>query len=302
MKCYHIKGYAKGFSFEHGKPFYHENHDWNSVEINKKLYLVECTWGAGYVTPNHKFKKKFQPYYFCTPPHVFIEQHYSESCQYQEKKLRFDEFHRLAFKKLEFFLLGLACLNSNLTNIVFKENPIQLSFMASNNIHLVASLKNEKKEKIANCIFIQRNFSASFFEINVILPDLKQYSLDIFALNESKKQYSFICRYFLKTKTLIDKETSKWCLSYQTKKNIYLFHPLNFQLDARKNYYFKLYADVADVALIDSRNSFFHFEKLAFEENVWYIEKLFLLRGNLDICVKYEKNDTFWTCFSYDVF
>jgi transglutaminase/protease-like cytokinesis protein 3 len=29
LPCYHIKGYAKGFSFENGKPLYHENHDWN---------------------------------------------------------------------------------------------------------------------------------------------------------------------------------------------------------------------------------------------------------------------------------
>jgi hypothetical protein len=79
-------------------------------------------------------------------------------------------------------LLGLECLNSSLTNIIFKENPIQLSFGANSSIHLVASLTNERKEKIKNCIFIQKNPEASFFEINVALPDLKQYSLDIFAL------------------------------------------------------------------------------------------------------------------------
>ena len=230
------------------------------------------------------------------PPHVFIEQHFSENCQYQEKKLTFDEFHRFAFKKLEFFLLGLECLNSSLTNITFKENG------ASSNIHLVASLKNERKEKITNCIFIQKNPEASFFEINVSLPDLNQHSFDIFALNETKKQYSFICRYYLKTRTLINKDSSKWCQSYQTNKNIYLYQPLQMLLDARQNYSFKIYADVDDVVLIDSKNKYSHFDRIAFETNVWYTEKYSLLRGNLDICVKYENDDTYWTCFSYEVF
>ena len=302
LNCYHIKGYAKGFSFEYGKPLNRENHDWNSIQINNKHYLVECTWGAGFVTPEHKFKKKFQPYHFCAPPHVFSEQHFSENCQYQEKKLKFDEFHRLAFKKLEFFLLGLECLNSNLTNIIFRENPIQLSFVATSSIHLVASLKNDKNKKTTDCIFIQKNPEALLFEINVSLPDLNQHSLDIFALNETKKQYSFLCRYYLKTKTLSSNEKTLWCQSYQTKKDFYLYQPLNKLLDARKTHIFKLYADVEDVVLIDSRNNYSHFDRVAFETNVWYTEKYSLLRGNLDICVKYEKNDSYWTCYSYEVF
>jgi hypothetical protein len=302
LKSSHIKGYAKGFSFEKSrKPLFHENHDWNTVQINNRLYLVECTWGAGYVTPEHKFKKKFQPYYFCAPPHVFIQQHFSENFQYQTVKLSFEEFHQLAFKKLEFYLLGLYSLNTNSTNLKLDENPTQLLFSATSNIHLAANLKNENKEKIKDCIFIQKN-NENNFEINIVLPDLKQYSLDVFALNESKNQYSFICRYYLKTERLVEKEKLKWCKSYQTKKNVYLFQPINMQIDLNKKYTFKLYADVDDVALIDSKNNFFNFEKIAFEKNIWYLEKSSFIKGNLDICVKYDKKDTFWTCFTYEVF
>ena len=41
-----------------------------------------------------------------------------------------------------------------------------------------------------------------------------------------------------------------------------------------------------DIYLIDSKNKYSHFDRIAFETNVWYTEKYSLLRGNLDICVK----------------
>ena len=71
-----ITGHAKGlpvnkFSLDDPKC----GHTWNAVKLAGKWYLIDATWGAGWVKDG-KFDKGFVEYYFCPPPQALILTHF----------------------------------------------------------------------------------------------------------------------------------------------------------------------------------------------------------------------------------
>ena len=89
-----ISGYAKSCSYTIGEDV-RENeknhHAWNSVLINGNWFLLDCTWGAGFVKRKDKtFVRWPNDFYFCTAPEMFASDHfpmmdddYSVSCKWQ---------------------------------------------------------------------------------------------------------------------------------------------------------------------------------------------------------------------------
>ena len=65
------------------------NHEYNAVKLNNKWYLIDSTWGAGYISRG-AFKKNYNPYYFCISPELLINSHFplNENWQLLEKPLK----------------------------------------------------------------------------------------------------------------------------------------------------------------------------------------------------------------------
>jgi len=60
-----VSGYSKGYGFDdHEDAPIEIDHAWNAVEIDQHWYLVESTWGAGFVNDEKLFERKLNPYYF----------------------------------------------------------------------------------------------------------------------------------------------------------------------------------------------------------------------------------------------
>lgn len=80
LECSTIAGWTKNNFGKIGSPFApNPTHAWNAIQINKKWYLVDVTWAAGATEGNcDKFIKEFTPVYFCTPPDVFMMNHYPQ--------------------------------------------------------------------------------------------------------------------------------------------------------------------------------------------------------------------------------
>ena len=69
------------------------NHEYNAVKLNNKWYLIDSTWGAGYISRG-AFKKNYNPYYFCISPELLINSHFplNENWQLLEKPLNYKQF------------------------------------------------------------------------------------------------------------------------------------------------------------------------------------------------------------------
>jgi hypothetical protein len=84
LETIRISGYGKGYGYAPGKNFSGlPNHAWNAVKINGSWYLMDSTWGAGYVSVDKKYVRKFDDHFFMTPPSQFIYDHFPEDAQCQ---------------------------------------------------------------------------------------------------------------------------------------------------------------------------------------------------------------------------
>ncbi|MFH0734512.1 MAG: transglutaminase domain-containing protein [bacterium] len=84
VKCVEVPGYAVGYGYSLPKIQPKKaNHSWNAVEINGLWYLLDATWGAGYVGNDKIFVKEYDEYYFLTPPENLIFTHFPFNVKHQ---------------------------------------------------------------------------------------------------------------------------------------------------------------------------------------------------------------------------
>ncbi len=82
LEIVRIRGYSKGDTYYPGKRFSAPNHEWNGVKIDGRWYLIDATWGSGFIKKG-RFARKFDDYYFLTPPEYFIFDHFPEDPKWQ---------------------------------------------------------------------------------------------------------------------------------------------------------------------------------------------------------------------------
>lgn len=75
IECVVISGASKTQNRDIGKSPSGSGHAWNAIKINEKWYLLDATWGAGYVK-NKRFYPEFQEAYFMTDPDFFYLKHW----------------------------------------------------------------------------------------------------------------------------------------------------------------------------------------------------------------------------------
>lgn len=77
-----ITGYARADMSRQESKF-RSNHCWNAVRIDSAWYLLDATWAAGYIAmPSGEFVKRYDSYYFLTPPEQFIRHHYPDDLRW----------------------------------------------------------------------------------------------------------------------------------------------------------------------------------------------------------------------------
>ena len=121
IKCKKISGYAKGHGFKvNQKTFTKTNHAWNAIELDGRWYLVDSTWGSGYLDHNKMNRKELNPFYFLVRPEQMIYRHLPEDSQWQllSSPISMTEFLSLPFVYPTFFELGIRLIDPEYSNTV----------------------------------------------------------------------------------------------------------------------------------------------------------------------------------------
>ena len=140
LEVVRIAGYGKGYGYLPGENLSGpSNHAWNAVKINGSWYLIDCTWGAGYIDEDKKYVRKFDDYYFMTSPSEFIYDHFPDDSRWQllQNPISKEKFEKLAYVKPEFFYYGLK-LDDRLEGTIRADNGVNISIFAPKDVLLMA--------------------------------------------------------------------------------------------------------------------------------------------------------------------
>jgi len=58
------------------------NHAWNAVYIDSTWYLLDVTWASGVISYGNEYVRRYNDFYFLTPPGEFIRDHYPADPQW----------------------------------------------------------------------------------------------------------------------------------------------------------------------------------------------------------------------------
>jgi transglutaminase/protease-like cytokinesis protein 3 len=109
VKAVVVEGKVKGIGYSESDPSSTGLHGWNSVKLGDEWYLVDATWGAGSINDkSKKFEKRFQEFYFLTPPEALIFTHFprKENCQLLDEPITEKDFDRQPKASARFFEVG----------------------------------------------------------------------------------------------------------------------------------------------------------------------------------------------------
>jgi transglutaminase/protease-like cytokinesis protein 3 len=155
LECVTISGWSKNNYALIGKKLREPDHDWNAIKVNGQWHLCDVTWAAGYTEGNcDKYVKKFEDFYFCSPPNLFSLQHYPlEPKWLLGVSITKDEFINLP----HFYATSLAKninLTTPLSSIKYRKNKnILIDFSVANIkevIYVVASGEKKSIVEVAN--------------------------------------------------------------------------------------------------------------------------------------------------------
>jgi len=293
LEAVKIRGYAKGYGYLVGSSFDGPpNHTWNAVKINGQWHLLDCAWGAGYVNEQGQFVRKFNDYYFLTPPSQFIYTHFPEDPKWQllEKPISKTDWESLVYLRPAFFKLGLK-LESHFQNLIQADGQIVITLSAPDDVLLLACLEQNNRELEMPLTLIQRE--ASYLKIHAIFPEPGIYILRLFATRRaSPHPYEWALDYRVEAKTGMGKLAGfpKTYSAFQ-EKNVYLYSPKEGNLKSGTIQLFKLKVPGAESVVVISAGKWSFLKKQGeFFEKVVKIEQ-----GEINVFAKFPR-DTAYTC------
>ena len=300
IPCVSIIGFSKGFGYEIGKTKFEEvDHDWNAVFVDNKWMLIESAWGAGYGNNEEGYVRRFQPYWFLTPPEIFIYEHFpqDEKFQFLSQPLTLSQFEKLPNFKIEYFVNDINCLTHSIGVLSDEETML---FAAPNDKKISVKMFNIEKDirEIKQGIILQRDYRSSNYQIDISKLENFHHKLSIFCGKTSEKEHDWIADFLIKPSS---NEFRLFCKKYYSfPEYVYLFEPKEMNLKISRSYLFRIFLIKRefDIVLYDSRNQLIFLEEK--EENIWFVNYTPTNQGFLYLSILLNKKHLS-TAFEYKI-
>ena len=287
-----IEGYSKGYSYVVGSTT--SNHAWNAVKINNKWYLIDTTWGAGSVN-NSQFNRKFNSYYFATPPEQFIIKHFpvEEKWQLVDKDYSRQQFDTIPEISPEFFKDGLESI-THYDKAIQANGRFQVVFSAPEDTIVTSKLKNNSNYLSDAYTFVQKKGNKIIVTVS---PPMGSFDLEIY----SKKAYAQGNYHHAIAYKVFSKGTGEELpISYSSylESHSYLHTPLNKCLPVGQAVYFKIEVPNAlEVQVIDT--SFNTWTKLT-RDGSMFSGNVPVSSAKTQVSAKFPGNENYWALVEYN--
>lgn len=193
LECVRISGYAKGVGYKLGDTFDSTNHAWNVITVENRSFYVDSTWSCRRSNSDNALKD-WNPYWFMTPPEIFLESHLSPEFILHPKCTK-DEFEKMHFFELLYHIYGFECDQIDGSFIKSTSNPAVLELTSAEDCELLVDLVNyETDEKINEAVTIQKDSAKDPSRYCLIIDtssNRKKYYLNVYARKISSKSSHF---------------------------------------------------------------------------------------------------------------
>jgi len=298
IQCMEISGYAKGYSYETGELPAGSNHSWNAVSIEGRWYLIDPTWGSGYIDSERCFKRQFEDFYFCPPPELLIMTHLPDEPRYQfiDPPLTSAEFVQLAKPWPIFFKQGFhQCVS--LESLLEADSLLIYRFRTSQPTSILADLTRDGQKLSKTQTFIQTE--NGFHTVYVRFPATGTYLFELFARPLSDTDaYQIAMKCQIQTRNSC-RTIHPFPITYPSfTPSMRLHTPLRGQLPANTICDFRVTVpEVASVAVYNAD----HWHHLIAQADTWY-GSVRVIRGELHVMIKYHPGDTaYWRILTWQV-
>ena len=177
IEAIECSGYCKGFGHQPGAKL-KVSHAWNCIKLDGTWTPIDSTWAAGSLDASYRFNKRFEEFWWATPPEQFIYSHLTEDPQWTclAEPPSIEEFGKSLNLKGGFFSAGLE-MQSHQEMIIQarKKEIIKIKIRElSNRVYLMANLSGDSNA-------VQLDYANDVHTVMVTAPNRKgMVSLDIF--------------------------------------------------------------------------------------------------------------------------
>ncbi|XP_066920042.1 kyphoscoliosis peptidase-like [Clytia hemisphaerica] len=202
IKTERVDGWSKGYNYQYGQKFgdMSPNHAWNVVKLNNDWWLLDSTWGAGYVDKEKNFVRQYSEHYFLTDPKQFIFDHCPTDMHWQllEEMIAVERFENYARVTKHFFRLKMKLFSHQNGIVVCETGRLHLKFRIDKDIPIKCTGKlSEVDGDVDTDQYIHVYSTEKTLHVLVDVPRVGQFDLKIFAreLNSEQSNLNLVCRY-----------------------------------------------------------------------------------------------------------
>ncbi|MBI2171818.1 MAG: hypothetical protein HYU30_07355 [Chloroflexi bacterium] len=179
-----ISGWSKGYAYVNNTLDEEPNHAWNAVRLDGGWYLVESTWGAGFISEEKQFVRRFDGYYFLTSPQELIFDHYPVDSRWQLLVVPVAKQEFLSLPRVwpEFFENGIG-LESHRQAGIRANREVDVTLSAPLDALLLVTLHRGEEDLSDLMTFVQR--SGGDYHVKAAFPGAGEYRLTVFSKKAS---------------------------------------------------------------------------------------------------------------------